>query len=493
MNRAVILCITFIFRFGFAQISNDTFNDLDLLIHKTREVYNDQSGMSIIVTNNDSILYEKHTGNLNARGDKVTNRSAFYIASTSKALIAALTMKLHEKGILSIDAPISEYLPRLDFDSWFLSANKLTLKKLLSHQSHLKNKAIEIRTSITGEHNRTRLLELFRNSGYQFFGNTYSNLNYILIGLLLEEITGKQWKTLIREELIEPLQLRHTYTTWKPATESEIAEPLTLDSQGEIRELYPYMTALQDNTLFPSGGIIASARDLAKLLRIFLNGQDKRNYLTEESIQLMIGNHGKTSGNHPHDFFGFGLGFELALQDSLEIITQGGSNLIGARSYLGFSKELNIGISILSNENIKTPFVHEKIVNYLWKTVAGRHIDKDKYFENLDSWKDVVDRRFQGRIEARRLPGEPKPAYPDPVDRFAGQYYSEKFGTVNIYMKGNILHLKYGNLQSILQRMTRESFVTLMGPGLEIVNFSTEDNIVRALKLQHMDVDFKKR
>lgn len=448
--------------------------------------------MSVLVFDKDDTLFEYYVGSAQVDEElPVDPNTSFYIASSTKSLIATIVLKLVEDGILDLDVPISEYLPDLHFDSWFISENRITLRRLLTHDTGISSKPLEIRTSITGEWDRSSLMTLFGKAGYSWSKPQYSNLNFILIGLLLEAVTGKPWQDLLQERLFVPLNMNRSFATWESSA-GNVAYPHSLRPDGTLYVVPGDHSTLKNNTLFPSGGVIASARDLAKYVQLFLNcgktGESR--YLDSATISSAISAHAMNEGGGEHEYVGFGFGWEIALHGDLMLVLHGGSNRVGARSYMGFSPDLGIGLVILSNENIVPPYVQAAIARFVWDWLADSETATLELDRNLARWKDNIARRFEGRMEEQDSPVFDYPDVPlheFPLSKYAGLYEDSEYGTVVVSVKAGQLQIRYGNYVSArVKRLTDHQFVGDFVVGLEQIKFSSSGQHIIGIEFQDM-------
>lgn len=139
--------------------------------------------------------------------------------SITKTFTAVLTLKQVEKGNLDLEHAIKDYLPS-GIKTKVPSAEKITLRMLLNHSSGLVN-VTELPEFMVGQLNdpvhqpnpgqmvdMIAGLPLLYEPGTDFF---YSNTNYLLLHAILEEISQKPYATLLKEEILEPMGLQHTW------------------------------------------------------------------------------------------------------------------------------------------------------------------------------------------------------------------------------------------------------------------------------------------
>lgn len=131
-------------------------------------------------------------------GVPVTRETAFPVGSISKVWTATLAMILVADGDLELDAPLDEHLPELDD-----LVGRLTLRQLLGHTSGFADvpelSTLSLRRYVR-EHCRGQDLVLPPGTGF-----SYSSRNYVLVGYLIETITGMSWRDAMESILLRPL------------------------------------------------------------------------------------------------------------------------------------------------------------------------------------------------------------------------------------------------------------------------------------------------
>jgi CubicO group peptidase (beta-lactamase class C family) len=190
----------------------------------------------IIVAKNGEILFEDYKGFNNYATKSENNASTVYhIASVSKTFTAVAILKLMEEGKLNITDLVSKYLPSFPY-------NTITIKDLLTHRSGLSNYAhvmdILKQETIRKRNRRGRWITYTRtirdpnaNKGFasnkevlQFYAMHqppleaipnkrfhYCNTNFVMLALIIESITGIDFPTYIKQNIFEPLGMKHSY------------------------------------------------------------------------------------------------------------------------------------------------------------------------------------------------------------------------------------------------------------------------------------------
>jgi CubicO group peptidase (beta-lactamase class C family) len=197
-------------------------------------------GMGIAVTQGDWVVYSQAFGFADAAsGRRADEGTAFYIASSTKALTATAVLALSARRELDLDASIAHYLPALR-GRGRLNADSVTLRDLLTMSHGIEGGGqVEFRTAYSGTFSPELLLELlaeYRQSGQarQF---RYGNLGYNILGLVLDSRQGHGWKDVVRREVLDPLGMRETIARVSDLEPHVIALPHAYGADGKFRHI----------------------------------------------------------------------------------------------------------------------------------------------------------------------------------------------------------------------------------------------------------------
>ncbi len=167
-------------------------------------------GAAVLIARGDKILFRSARGLANIElGVQLAPDQVFHIASVTKVFTAALVLKLAEAGKLSLDDQLSVYLPDIP------NAGQVTLRQLLSHTGGLSDRG-QPNPQPGFRRRDTDTATLISEIGARplnFAPGTsqaYSNAGYIVLGAVIEKVTGKPWHDALREQLLQPLGLSHT-------------------------------------------------------------------------------------------------------------------------------------------------------------------------------------------------------------------------------------------------------------------------------------------
>jgi CubicO group peptidase (beta-lactamase class C family) len=228
-------------------------------------------GAALIVANNQDILYEKYYGSFTYDSDSrpVDQNSLFDLASVTK--VTATTpaiMLLHDKGLIDIDEFVWKYFPDFKMNG----KEYITVKNLLLHNSGLpawipfyktcKNKENVFDTICT-------LTPKFTPGS----GFLYSDLNFIMLGFLVEKITGFTLDAYCNENLFKPLGMKST--TYCPDYNLKpYCLPTEFDNNWRLRQLQGEVhdeAASLLGGVSGNAGLFSGAHDLAFFMRMLLN------------------------------------------------------------------------------------------------------------------------------------------------------------------------------------------------------------------------------
>ncbi|MCB0726816.1 MAG: serine hydrolase [Ignavibacteriae bacterium] len=168
---------------------------------------------SILVSENGKVILSKGYG-LAEMEWKIPNTSdtKFRLASVSKQFTAMLIMQLVEKGQISLDGKISDYLPYYRKDI----GEKVTVQQLLTHTSGIYNYTNDpevmqnrVRDNMSVEELVVNLCskELDFEPGTKY---NYSNSGYVILGAIIEEVTGKKYEDVLKENIFIPLKMTNS-------------------------------------------------------------------------------------------------------------------------------------------------------------------------------------------------------------------------------------------------------------------------------------------
>jgi CubicO group peptidase (beta-lactamase class C family) len=168
---------------------------------------------NVLIAEDGRIIYENAFGYADYQEKEGLNiHSVFQLASVSKPLTACAILMLYEQGLLALDDDIRKYLPDFPYQD-------ITIRLLLTHRSGLPDYMYftdhlwpSRKIPLTNQ-DIYDLMVFFKPQRY-FFPNkryNYSNTNYCLLALLIEEITGMTFAEFMHTRIFEPLEMKNTF------------------------------------------------------------------------------------------------------------------------------------------------------------------------------------------------------------------------------------------------------------------------------------------
>ncbi len=167
----------------------------------------------ILVAKNGVVLYEKYKGKIDLRKtDTINSFTALHIASASKTFMGIAILRLVQENRLSLADTITDFFPELPYPG-------ITVAMLLSHRSGLPNYLYFMDRSKWDKKvfatNEDVLNMLCSEKPKRSFPPgthfSYSNTNFVLLALIIEQITGLSFPDYMQEKLFQPLQMNDTY------------------------------------------------------------------------------------------------------------------------------------------------------------------------------------------------------------------------------------------------------------------------------------------
>jgi len=314
IGRIVVISLTLLLLIPLWGLANDP-SAVDVSFTSTLQLALESSfspfdvmGCSAAVLLANGEMWQGVTG-ICCEGVPVSSDMLFAVGSITKNYIVAVTLQLVEEGVLSLDDPLSRWLtPRPFIDS------AITIRQLMNQRSRLCNvtdlpelwdRVFEQPDRIwsPGEILDTYVAEPCFPPGEEWH---YSNTGYLLLGMLLEEASGRKVSEVMRTRLLDPLHLDRTFF----AVEETFPEEITVchgwfdfDHDGVPDDVTPYRTGIY-SVMGASGAVFATASDLACWVNALLRGD----VLSDASLEEML-----TPYSVVPDSGGVGYGFAVNL------------------------------------------------------------------------------------------------------------------------------------------------------------------------------------
>lgn len=269
LSTALILCI-FASLFAPQPARAQTVPDpdtasIDAYIASVREAIH-IPGVALTIVNRQGAVYTQ------AYGDAGPNRpttiqTPFWIASLSKPFTALAARQLINAGLLDEYAPVQRYIP------WFTLADpnrseRITVRELINHTSGIPGSAGgEVYFNAKPNDTNQDLIQQLKNiQPNSVIAAEYSNYNYIILGHIIEVVSGQSYAAYIQEHVLSPLGMTHTYFNEPEARANGGVNGYKLIFNRPVVWDETYKPSMQS-----AGYIISSIEDMAKLATLYLN------------------------------------------------------------------------------------------------------------------------------------------------------------------------------------------------------------------------------
>ena len=309
-------------------------------------------GLQICVRQRGATVFSRGFGQADLEtATPMTPTTVCRIGSVSKQFTAAAILLLAQDGKLSLDDPLSRFIPD------FPNAERLSIRRLLSHTTGLGNYTETTPPELIWQLARTdrdsaQMLQLMRLSGANLLfepgtNYRYSNTGYVLLGIVIEKLSGRSYRDFMRERLFTPLGLSRTAV-------DDVAEVVPNRAAGYTDD--PKAASGFDNASFTSmtypggaGALRSTCEDLCAWHAALLGGKA----LQPAMLQAMLTPITLNDGSLPQQTnrkvavrYGFGIGVNPV--DGRAAVSHGGS-IQGFGSFLETLQTEQVTMAMIIN------------------------------------------------------------------------------------------------------------------------------------------------
>jgi len=272
----------------------------------------------------------------------------FAIGSITKNFVAALTLNLAEEGVLSLDDPLSKWLPAYPHVD-----GSITIRQLLDHTSGIymfwENQQIwddlkmDREKIWTPEEVLSYIQEPYFAPGE---GWRYSNTNYLLLAMIIEKATGSNLSTEFRERFWQPLDIERAYLSMEediPDNQAHVYGD-NFNNDGSDIDLTFLPRASHESITYGSAGLFMTAVDLARWGHALFEGEVLITQSMDEMMQFVDIGFGSNKR-------GYGLGVELFIKrisSGERGIGHSGAN-IGTSAYMVHLPDYHVTVVVMIN------------------------------------------------------------------------------------------------------------------------------------------------
>lgn len=349
----------------------------------------DVPGVVVAVVDGSQIVWETSYGWADAsRRVPATPDTLFRVGSVSKLLTATEIMRRIDEGEMELDGEIGRELSGFSIHSRFVGAQPITVRSLLSHHSGLPRDYMN-RGAWTRASDLAKLVHDLAEDSLVAPPQTefrYSNLDFMLLGRMIELESHGTFSAVIQRELLDPLGMVHSSF-----------DPGALDSKGYSsgKELPVF-----DMHNVPSGSLVSSANDLARFIEFVLaegHASDGRGILRPETLRSMFTPQLEAL---PLDFgYRMGLGWMLMGLDvpGAGTVAWHDGSVPGYYASMAVAPDAKLGVVVLANDGAASAFadrVSKKALALELETKLGSPEKQEPHpndFRTIEMPKQVLD------------------------------------------------------------------------------------------------------
>jgi CubicO group peptidase (beta-lactamase class C family) len=382
-------------------------------------------GAAITISRKGEMIFQKGFGfrNIESR-EEVTHETIFGIASVTKSFTAMAIFKL-EEGKLSVHDPVTKYIPELKLHG-VPDMNEIKILHLLSHTTGLPPMKRREELNKLTDHitylNEVQA-EMLGKTGEYF---SYCNDTFLLLGIIIERLTGQPYRRYVTENILNPLHMhRSTFSLEEITKLDNVSVPYVYNKKTDTFEKQTW-PALGNYEV--GGGIRSNVLDLIKYGQQFLeNGKNCRKVISDSQINKMMQPVYQISKQSSY-------GFALTITPDYfgrTLVTHGGGQP-GVSSHFGFVPEEDLVVAVLTN--VSDPPSYD-----LWLAAVNSVLDLP-----LDQKQSI------------------EPVYDAPLEELlplSGTYSSDEGGQVTILVEDAQVRAEIGEESFLLRPTGKDSLV----------------------------------
>ncbi len=389
-------------------------------------------GMAVAIVHHGEVVFAEGFG-VRRPGDdgRVDKHTVFGMASLTKAMTATALGLLVDEGILQWDDRVKDHLPWFELsDPWV--TQQVTIRDLLSHTvgigrltgNRLRFMPGRDGETIMGYVRHMPFEEPFR-SGY-----VYSNMMYMVAGLVLEAASGRSWDEFLADRLFDPLGMEGASTSIARLDEQDNTAWPHQEFDGKVKVI----PRRNFDNVGPAASVNASVMDMTRwvLLQLGEPGEYQGKELVSREVMhdIFQPRHAfPMSDPMSGQMSSYGLGWGIQHYEGYRVFQHGGAT-DGMTSRLVLLPEKNLGVIVASNLYCN---FRPAVTNYVLDAILGieRETDWHEVFYGayLETKASAMERRRE--IEARRVPdtGSGLP----PVS-YTGQYVHPVYDDAEVFI-----------------------------------------------------------
>jgi len=407
-------------------------NDIDDIINRALNVFQ-VPGAAVGIVAHGKLIYAKGFGYRDIEKKlPVNSETLFPIGSCSKAFTTFVLGTLVDEGLIKWDDPVIKHLPDFRVHNDYATQN-LTIKDLATHRSGLpSHDFVWYNSNITPTemYRRLRYLE-FANSLRETFH--YNNLMYVVLGLLINKVTGKSWEQNVQEKIFAPLGMKQSNFS---VEESQRSDNFALP-YSERNERVVQIPFRNISHMGPAGSINSTLANMSEWLQFQLsNGTFGKKQLIQENTLNEMHTLQFAKAEFPKErmyYLGLGLGWVIGIYGGHYLVAHGGG-IDGFRADVSLMPVEQIGVIILTNNDIGGGFFLTSVSRSIFDRLLG--------LEQIDWIKKMIE--MQKEEKSKKEAEQAKPHFETKLSHkledYVGEYENPGYDPIKISLvDGNLV------------------------------------------------------
>ena len=436
---------------------------LSALIKQDMTQYN-VKGLSIALVDDQKVVWAEGFGFADVANQMPATADTIYrIGSISKVLTATEIMRLAEQNKIVLDNPLTDYLPEFSIRNRFADSRPITIRALLAHHSGLPSDVLK-GMWVNNPVSLAKYIPILRDESLASPPQSlykYSNIDYSLLGSVIENVEHQEFPEAMRQNLLEPVGMMDSSFVLTPKIEYRYARAYR--NGTETTRL-----SLRDT---PAGGMLSSVNDMSRWLQfIFSDGRAQGVQLIKpETLQEMF----KPQFAGLATDFGHKIGMAwmlsgLSMPDGQPLAWHNGG-FPPYQAHLSLLPEQKLGVIILSNSDEASQFI----------TRLGTRALELAYQIKYGSMP-VGDIAKQAVKPVKLSAAE--------LTRFAGHYamFNGQLGSITV--DGDQLKTSLFDRNFTLQPVGANTFIPKADVAFGLISIPLDTLSIRFQKVQAMDV-----
>ncbi|KOY17876.1 serine hydrolase domain-containing protein [Paenibacillus xylanivorans] len=326
-------------------------------------------GVAMVISEQGETKY-KFYGYADVHNNKmVTEESLFELGSTTKAFTALAIILLADEGFLSYSDYVSDYIP------WFEPTFKgekvnISINQLLAHTSGIPPWSIRLIPEGTTEDSLEKTVHNVSDIALDTYPGTaynYATVNYDVLAMIIEKVTGKSYQDYVTESILVPLKMTDSYFSTGQEKESD---KLTKGYRVLFGRSFEYDAPRYYGNI-AAGYLVTNLKDLER----WINAQMGIDEIPDNLMNAIQKSHEidiKTAGyEDKNQYYSFG----WSIDTKNRVVSHSGSNPnYSSRVIIDLEKQQ--AIFVLANLNSNAPSL---IANNIYENMNGNHMNKFNY------------------------------------------------------------------------------------------------------------------